>query len=176
MKLRDAERCGKASQAMIDRVHSSMEKLLAKEEAILKLLETLPTVNEQLEGEFGKWSTLMEDLDPDAELSQSLLSAPAFDLDEIRSTIEGAFLDARTALESEIDPYEEVVTAAAEYVEPEEEEEEADEPVAWICNAAGCGAESPEADTPEEADAAAEAAGWAVDSEHAWCPKHAESS
>lgn len=154
MKLRDAERCGKASQAMIDRIQVALEKLTAKEEAILKLLETLPTLNEQLETEYEKWNALQEELDPDGELTLGVAQAPSFDVDEIRTVIEGAFFDARAAIETEIGDYEEVVAAADSYVEPEEEEEEAEE-ISWICSHPGCGASSPEAPTPAQADAAA---------------------
>lgn len=173
MKLRDAARCGKASEVMIERINAAIEKLNAKERAVLTALESLPALNTSLEEAFNKWEALLGELDDNGELNSSWPDAPSFDTTDLTDAIAGAFEDARSALSSEIENYEEVVTLAAAYEEPEEEEDEPEEQdFLFGCDHPGCKAESSPEDTDELAKAAARAAGWAVDGDKVFCSKH----
>jgi hypothetical protein len=181
MKLRDAARCGKASEVMIERINAAIEKLNAKERAVLAAIESLPALNTSLGEAFEKWDALLGELDDNSELNQSWPTAPHFDPDDLTDAIMGAFEDARSALSSEIGNYEEIVSLAAAYEEPEEEEEgpdAEDEVFLFDCDHPGCKAESPEEVSDALAKEAARAAGWDIDGEgdKVFCPKHRSDS
>jgi len=175
MKLRDAARCGKAAEAMVDRINAAIEKLKAREAAVLKAIESLEAVNPALEKAFQEWNDLAEELDPDGEISMPVSSvAPSFDLPNLTEAITGAFSDAREELEAEVGSFEEVVQNAADYEEePEEEEDDENtEEFVFTCDHPGCKAEI-EAPSEAQAESAARAAGWDIEDEKkSWCPKH----
>ncbi len=173
MKLRDAERCGKASEAMIERIQAAIEKLNAKERSVLVLLESLPAVNATLEKAFVEWNGLAEDLDPDGEISMPAPAvAPSFDLTNLIEAVTGAFGDARAELENELGGFEDTAANASGYEEPEEEDEDETEVSVFTCDHPGCKAEV-QAPSEAQAERAAEAAGWVIEEEKCWCSKHA---
>ena len=179
MKLRDAARCGKASEAIVERIQAAIDKLEARKTAALKALESIPAINESLAESFAKWIELIEELDPDGDLGGGPGEPPTIDREMLTDAIESAFSDARDALTTEIESYEEIVQNAAEYVEPEEEEEEEpeeedDEIWYFECDHPGCKVEIEVPSLKEEGRAFARSAGWDIEGSESFCPKHAK--
>ncbi len=174
MKLKDAARIGKATEAFIERLQAAVDKLNLREAAVVRALESLSAINESVEESFTKWNTLIEEVDGDGELGGPG-EAPSFDVDSLSEAIEQAFSDARDELLSELDEYEAVVKAAADYEEPEEDDDEEGEEFIFTCDHPGC-KESTELDMTK-----AREAGWEIWSDPApggklkwtsFCPKH----
>lgn len=173
MKLRDAARVGKATEAFIERIQAAAEKLDAREAAVLKALESLAAINESVGESFAKWNDLLQEVDGDDELGGAG-EAPSFDVDNLVEAIGEAFSSARDELLSEVEDYEAVVQAAADYVEPEEEDEDEGEEFVFTCDHPGC-KESTELDMTQ-----AREAGWEIWSDRvgkkitwtSFCPKH----
>jgi hypothetical protein len=172
MKQRDAEKLGKATEALLARFRAAVDKLSAREKIALAALDPLATINEGLEKDVEKWNELASDLDPDAEVAP-VMDAPAIDLDDLTTTIEGAFEAAHSTLEESIDLFEDLASRASDYEESEEEEEDDGEVVyACSCDHPRCAAEGPERPTDSGAQQAARDAGWLVVDEGNYCPKH----
>ena len=173
MKLRDAARCGKATEAFIERLQAAAEKLDAREAAVLKALESLAAINESVEESFVRWSVLIAEVDEDGELGGPD-EAPSIDLDSITDGVVEAFSSARNELLAELEEYEAVVQAAADYQEPAEDDEEEEEDFIFTCDHPGC-KESTELDMTQ-----AREAGWEIWSDRvgkktqwtSFCPKH----
>lgn len=170
MKQRDAEKLARATEALVDRIRACVDKLSAREKIVLAALEPLAAINETLEKEVGKWDDLTGDLDPDAEVAPNA-DAPAIDIDDLTTTIEGAFEAAHSTLEESISFFEDIIGNARAYEEPEEEEEE-EVVYACSCDHPRCVAEGPERPTDAGAQQAAREAGWLVTDEGNYCPKH----
>lgn len=189
MKLKDAERIAKATAAFLERLKASRAKLEAAEKRALAAVEAVVTINSEISTAFTRWSDLIEELDPDAELDALIEESDVLlKIDDLTEAIEGAFEGTGSELDTSEEYFEDVLARAQEYEEPEEEEDEdedeetededeEEEESIFTCDHPGCKAETGD-DSVDEA----KALGWEIRAEPAprgavkwvsFCPKHA---
>jgi len=184
VKQRDAEKLGKATEALLKRLRACQATLKAREKTVLTAIDSIFECNDEISKEFDKWNELSNELDEDEEIAP-VMDDPKLDLDAL--ILDAAFEAVHGALEEAIESFEDILGNANDYEEPEEEEdlvevdeddedEEGERGEHFGCHAnhaKGCHAESPGCDTIDEAEKEALKAGWKFDPDGwPYCPKH----
>jgi hypothetical protein len=179
MKLKDAERCAKATSVLLERLKASRTKLETAQKRAMAAVESVQAINDEISTAFTRWFELIEELDPDAELDAITdESDHLIKLDELTEEVEAAFESAAGVFEISDEFFSEVLERAQDYEEPEEDDDEEVEEFVFTCDHPGCKEET-ELDMTQ-----AREAGWEIWAEPSppskkgpatwtsFCPKH----